>query len=908
MAHEQGPAEPAAETSEQRLLEPIPALVRHASEGSTSKRSKRSRKDSNRRSLVPNIFLALFTSTKPSEEERAPAQIHERTVRRLSRRRRQDSAPASPKTKSRSKPNSPTSPRARTQSVVVSSTADDSIGSPRRTPPRTAIRTSGTFGIQDDGSDTFRSPKSSNVSPSPARPALERRSLSDMGSPSSVQLKRHLVVQNSHHSDIPDPSPAAQPPRFYINSSQSDDESSFSAPQRAEQRVSLQPVPDDQGIASPISPLAISGHATPTELPPLGAPVSPSASASASRQSSPTKSPRPLPRPPSLASATDVAQGRPSPFSSPNSASPTPALAPRRDHASAAAPTSIRDSPAVSDPEHSAEETRPAQSQPSQNTHQSASSDNASPNLPLYIASHLLSTHAAELMRQSSSMRQASENMSRMAQESLQWGGVLMGMTQQQQPRAESDRPLGETDRPWSRAQTAPPSGTNRDSPFAFSAIPESMQGSLNGRSPPFPAGPYPFPMEGLPGMSFPGYTSAFAPFFPSANLSPPSTITHPPAAHPFYTATAPSARTGGSSDTYTPVPPRPTETREWRRAERQRKAESLPAGWPRQRRDSGWSSSAEGYGHAVPIEWLDQADRLGREGWASLRRAEEAWVGAMDGLRQLFDSRGSTSGPSSTGHGHGQGQSRSHGHGYGYGYPDDVPEDDEDAEDEDETPRPTRPTSQVHSARTASRPSGDSGRKDGRTPPTFHVPAPPAQAPVSADEGYTDAQLSVDPPPPLPRLRTPSSARKPDAVTAPAERYMPFVHARGARSEVSLYAQDATAAARPPSRVTVAHTGQGRTGSERRKLVKTKRASGPSVSEKTAIDAPPPLPVSLPLGRMKDERGTDETVTVMVPIPEKAGRVLGAQPTMIGQGRAQVQEVKGKRHWWSRSRRLSIS
>ncbi|WWC66901.1 uncharacterized protein I206_100808 [Kwoniella pini CBS 10737] len=51
-----------------------------------------------------------------------------------------------------------------------------------------------------------------------------------------------------------------------------------------------------------------------------------------------------------------------------------------------------------------------------------------SADLPLLIASHLLSTHAAALIRHSSSMKEVSETMHRMARESLDWGGILMGM------------------------------------------------------------------------------------------------------------------------------------------------------------------------------------------------------------------------------------------------------------------------------------------------------------------------------------------------------------------------------------------------------------------------------------------------------------------------------------------------
>ncbi|OXH00311.1 hypothetical protein C370_07336, partial [Cryptococcus neoformans A1-35-8] len=74
--------------------------------------------------------------------------------------------------------------------------------------------------------------------------------------------------------------------------------------------------------------------------------------------------------------------------------------------------------------------------------------------LPLLIASHLLSTHAATLLRHSGEIIGTGDVMRKMARESLEWGGILMGMaekaTRQQQeaqrsegmPRQRSGTPL----------------------------------------------------------------------------------------------------------------------------------------------------------------------------------------------------------------------------------------------------------------------------------------------------------------------------------------------------------------------------------------------------------------------------------------------------------------------------------
>lgn len=58
----------------------------------------------------------------------------------------------------------------------------------------------------------------------------------------------------------------------------------------------------------------------------------------------------------------------------------------------------------------------------------SAQPGSSTSDLPLLIASHLLSTHAASLMRHSATMRESSELMRQLARESLDWGSMLMAM------------------------------------------------------------------------------------------------------------------------------------------------------------------------------------------------------------------------------------------------------------------------------------------------------------------------------------------------------------------------------------------------------------------------------------------------------------------------------------------------
>ena len=71
-----------------------------------------------------------------------------------------------------------------------------------------------------------------------------------------------------------------------------------------------------------------------------------------------------------------------------------------------------------------------------------------SSDLPLLIASHLLSNHATALMRHSSGLAEGAEMMKRMADESMQWGAVLLGMASGQRPG--SAMPMAMPARPWS--------------------------------------------------------------------------------------------------------------------------------------------------------------------------------------------------------------------------------------------------------------------------------------------------------------------------------------------------------------------------------------------------------------------------------------------------------------------------
>jgi hypothetical protein len=74
-------------------------------------------------------------------------------------------------------------------------------------------------------------------------------------------------------------------------------------------------------------------------------------------------------------------------------------------------------------------------------------------------------------------------------------------------------------------------------------------------------------------------------------------------------------------SDNFTNIPPRRTASR---RSSRSRLIAEAQLATVRAKHES------------PSADWLGEADRLGREGWESLRKAEEAWSSTMESLRHL--------------------------------------------------------------------------------------------------------------------------------------------------------------------------------------------------------------------------------------------------------------------------------
>lgn len=187
--------------------------------------------------------------------------------------------------------------------------------------------------------------------------------------------------------------------------------------------------------------------------------------------------------------------------------------------------------------------------------------------LPLLIASHLLSTHSSTLMRHSSSMKDISETMNLMAKESLRWGEIILGMTN------APPHPGGpwDQDDQYGRQRAAPPSAKD-----AYDQ--EPLRGAFEKLS------------------------------TGSMSLTGPATT-----------------RQDAQSDHLTPLPRRPSTARSDARSRRM-------------------SEASRKHSESLPADLLEEADRLGREGWTSLRRGEDAWMSAVTSLREMLDGDGKES------------------------------------------------------------------------------------------------------------------------------------------------------------------------------------------------------------------------------------------------------------------------
>ncbi|ORY25181.1 hypothetical protein BCR39DRAFT_544980 [Naematelia encephala] len=191
--------------------------------------------------------------------------------------------------------------------------------------------------------------------------------------------------------------------------------------------------------------------------------------------------------------------------------------------------------------------------------------------LPLLMASHLLSTHAAALMQNSNNLKDLGELMHRMARESLDWGNVLMGMTmkgKENQVQSEEDRR------------------------------------------------PTPFPFEGPPSSVEQGETEPDREVLVTPDVGEADRLTPIPA-RPSLTRIRTQSKLSTTSDTHTTRPTTP----------------------PQHDHVLSQLAAAGQADIQASIQWLDEAERLGREGWTSIHQAEAAWMNAMSSLRAMVNS-----------------------------------------------------------------------------------------------------------------------------------------------------------------------------------------------------------------------------------------------------------------------------
>ncbi|WWC58052.1 uncharacterized protein I303_100587 [Kwoniella dejecticola CBS 10117] len=520
-----------------------PILVSHQSESSLATRSKSVRsvspsRKSPRRRRVSSILSSIF-EVDPDKDY---------VSRKLSKGSRKTSG-----SRGSSRAPSPIGP-------IVDSPIDGSEGD-LVGPIQSAIRTSGTFGIRDDGSEVSHNPSRSKGDLSSPRHTFDRTG-SGNGSviTHSDGVKRVLYVENMVNT--PEEEDTQQPYLFEKPRESSGDSGNASNQSKTPPHSKVTPIamlgllPNGSSVHQ--SPL-LAAQASPETLPPHmqtpqlhslplnGFTPSPIASSSSEQH-------RLLYRPASATNSTDVQH---------SSSSHLPLNGIPEDTVDTSVQTSLQSSPAKST------RSRPLPRPPS-----GAASPVATPrptfipplppstapatDLPLLIASHLLSTHAAALIRHSTSMKEVSETMHKMARESLDWGGVLMGMAHRDQSSEGLPQPPGLSEGAYEGIPLPRATALGRDVRHA---------GFPNNRE------------------SYDPLQQAYDTLTRQGNSRP---------AMPDFNV--PQVR--GNAHV------------------RRRKGGSLPA------------------------DLLKEAERLGKEGWTNLHKAEEAWSEAMRGLADVLSNQ----------------------------------------------------------------------------------------------------------------------------------------------------------------------------------------------------------------------------------------------------------------------------
>lgn len=194
--------------------------------------------------------------------------------------------------------------------------------------------------------------------------------------------------------------------------------------------------------------------------------------------------------------------------------------------------------------------------------------------LPLLIASHLLSNHASALMMHSTGLAEGAEMMKRMADESMQWGAVLLNMA----------------------------SGQSGGMPVP---MPKSMPMPMPPKSWSTDVQP---PTDGLPASNTRRRQRSVTtdPLTPSSASRTPLDPMYSSRPFPSYREEYPQPSNEAKSDRYTPIPPR--------MARRTRSHQNMYT------------------------EFYDEVNHHGRKGWEELHQAEDIWVKGMKDLKEYLD------------------------------------------------------------------------------------------------------------------------------------------------------------------------------------------------------------------------------------------------------------------------------
>lgn len=573
-------------------------------------------------------------------------------------------------------PQSPGSPRSPSPNTV-----DERTGTAEQPTPQAAIRLSGTFGIRDDGSvhllDDGLPPPRVSTSSIPGRPDRQRRD-SDSGTVKSGHLGRVLYVNNRdsideteenevrsrsftpfepHHPVSPlEAVLGDKPPEGKVGPERKSLE--------VQRELLLSPGRSDtsQRAQSPSTaqPSISTGHD--------GAPISRQsshrfgkmvdASAQTSVPPSPVPSRRPLPRPPS------------------NGTTPV-----RDSHNCGTASNSYHSNTGR-------DRTRPTSlppppfSFPYPQPQGIQNSSGQTPELPLLIASHLLSTHAASLMRQSAGLVEGAEMMKRMADESMQWGAMLLSMATSTS-QTQSSAPL-----------FPPPTATSRDrepvvSPMrtatTSATTDQAKEQSDDRHSIHIPASAASITFDPL----YPSRPIFYPPPPPrpsardrqkaeseererekeaenerkgaAARLKP--VQSQSPSQLPYLN------RNSGESDRYTRLPPRRERTsslNHWASipspegpAPQSPTDQSHPQSQFQIQSDKRYSTQRHENDHrhekrevSVSSGFYEQVDNIGRKGFEELHKAEEVWMNGMRDLRSFLDTRPEIGSPSTENNG----------------------------------------------------------------------------------------------------------------------------------------------------------------------------------------------------------------------------------------------------------------